>query len=89
MCITEDTVAEIVHQEIKPLEKDVVSIRRLLIGGLVAILTGGFGIGVWVGTVQNDVSHIQVDADKFEVRIEDRLIRIEQMLIEITRNKSQ
>lgn len=84
MCISEDRVQEIITHEIAPMERDVAAIRKILFwaGGL--IITGLFGVGVWVGTIQSAVSHVQNDQQRFEDRIEDRLVRIEQLLVSLS-----
>ena len=85
MCVSELQVKEIVHNEIKPLERDINSAKNWAIGLLLALLGTMFAIGAWVGTIQNRVETVEGEQDKFEVRVEGKLDRIEDLLLELTK----
>lgn len=83
MCITEEKVAEIVQVQTKRLEDDLRTIRNWAIGLLSTIIIAVFGIGAWVGGIENRVGTVETAQVRFEDRLEDRLVRIEQLLINL------
>jgi hypothetical protein len=83
MCITEEKVAEIVQGQTKRLEDDLRTIRNWAIGLLSTIIIAVFGIGAWVGGIENRVGNVETAQVRFEDRLEDRLVRIEQLLINL------
>lgn len=84
MCISETRVQEIIKHEVSPMERDIAAIRKILFWAGGIIITGLFGVGVWVGTIQSAVTHVQNDQQRFEDRIEDRLVRIEALLVSLS-----
>lgn len=97
MCVSEAEVKNIVHSEIhselKPITAEVVSLRKNLnsarnwaVGLLLGLLATMFAIGVWVGAIENRVSTVESDQDKFEARVEGKLERIENLLLELNKN---
>jgi len=72
-----DQVRDIVHEEIAPVKEDFKSIKRYAIGLLVTFFVASAGYGVWVGTIQTRVNHVEGDLETFEERVLSRLIRIE------------
>lgn len=85
MCVSELQVKEIVHAEVKPLERDINSAKNWAIGLLLALLGTMFAIGAWVGTIQNRVETVETEQAKFEVRVEGKLDRIEDLLLELNK----
>ena len=77
---SKEEVRTIVHEEIAPVKKDVTSLRKWAMSALLIVVTGLFGYGVWVGTIQSRLNGVENNLDKFEQRIESRLIRIEDKL---------
>ena len=88
MCVSELQVKEIVHEELKPIRKDVGSAKNWAIGLLVSLLGTMFAMGAWVGSIQNRVQTVEVQQQKFEQRVENKLDRIEDLLLEITKEIS-
>lgn len=86
--VTEEQVREIVVEEIKPLDDDFRSAKRWALGLVGVVLGGTLGIGVWVGTVDEKVNHIEADQLRFEDRIEEKLARIENLLLQLTKEIS-
>ena len=83
--VTEEQVREIVTSEIKPLDDDFRSAKRWALGLVGMILGGTLSIGIWVGTIDETVNHIEQDQLRFEDRIEDKLVRIETLLLQLTK----
>lgn len=81
-------VREIIREENLPLEEDFRSAKRWVAGLFLTLITAAVGVGMWVGTIQEQVSHIEDDQRRFEDRIEDKLIRIESLLLELSREIS-
>lgn len=95
--MSEAEVKNIVHTEIyaelKPitaevagLKKNLNSARNWAVGLLLGLLATMFAIGVWVGAIENRVSTVESDQDKFEARVEGKLERIENLLLELNKN---
>lgn len=91
MCITEQRVQEIIKHEVAPMEADLSGIRRVIFWGTTALLTGLFGMGVWVGTIQSSLSNNSRELNvvreqhlRFEDKVDARLERIENLLITLT-----
>jgi hypothetical protein len=72
-----EEVKEIVHDELKPITKDVSSMKTWAFSLLTVIVGGLFAYGVWVGAIQQRVTNVENNLDGFEERIESQLIRIE------------
>jgi hypothetical protein len=89
MCISEDTVKEIVHAELKPVEADIKSARNWVVGFMMTILLSMFGIGVWVGSIENRVESVTSQHDRLQTNVENRLQRIEDLLLELTKEVSR
>lgn len=87
MCVSEYQVRDIVHEELKPVKQNINAARNWAIGLLIGLLTVMFGIGVWVGTIDNRVTNNTINQQKFESRIDGKLERIEDLLIELSKNK--
>jgi hypothetical protein len=83
--VTEQQVREIVIEEIKPLDDDFKSAKRWALGLFFSILSGALVIGIWVGTIQEQVTHIEEDQVRFEDKIEEKLVRIENLLLQLTK----
>jgi hypothetical protein len=100
MCVSEAEVKNIVHeeihQELKPITAEVSKVKTKLdqarnwaVGLLLGLLATMFGIGAWVGAIDNRVTNVEDDQLRFELRIEEKLTRIEDLLLEITRKSNQ
>lgn len=89
MCVSESQVKEIVHaeihQEVEPIKKEVNSAKNWAIGLLVSLLMTMFGIGAWVGTIQNRVGNVEEEQRSFETRVDSKLERIEDLLLQLTK----
>ena len=85
MCVSELQVKEIVHQEIKPLRDTVNTAKNWAIGLLFSLLMTMFGIGAWVGSIQNRVNTVENGQERFEDRIEGKLERIENLLLDLNK----
>lgn len=72
-----DEVRDMIHNELRPIQKEFRSIKNYALSVLVLAVTGLFGYGIWVGQIQQRVTNVEQIQDKFEQRIEQRLIRIE------------
>lgn len=83
-----DQVREIVHEELGPVKKDLNQMRNWAVSLLIAIITGMFAYGVWVGTIQQRVTNVERNFDVFEQRLEAWLIRIEDKLDGIIRENN-
>jgi hypothetical protein len=88
MCIKEEAVKTIVEHELSFLERDLSGIRRILFWVGTIVITGLFGVGVWVGTIDSEVSTIKEKQTRFEDRVEAKLERIENLLIELNKEIS-
>jgi hypothetical protein len=72
-----DEVKEIVHEELRPITRDITQMRNWAISLMSAIVIGLFAYGVWVGTIEQRVTNVERNFDVFEQRLESWLIRIE------------
>lgn len=88
MCVSELQVKEIVHEEMKPLDADIRSAKNWAIGLLGSIILGMFGIGVWVGAIENRVQTVELEQNRFENRVEGKLERIENLLLQLSKDVS-
>ena len=75
-----EEVKEIVHNELAPIKKEFSSMKNYAMTILILAVGSLFGYGIWVGTIQQRVSSVELNQDKFEQRIEGRLIRIEEKI---------
>jgi hypothetical protein len=93
MCITEERVKEVIHQELGPFKRDFNIARNWVIGLFGTLILGVFGMGVWVGGIDTRVTNNTLQQERAETRVEDRLVRIENLLINLTekvgKNNSQ
>ena len=77
MHTSHDEVKDIVHDELKPIRKDVSSVKNWAVVLMTLVIGGLFAYGVWVGTIQQRVNNVEENLNGFEARIESQLIRIE------------
>jgi len=88
MCVTEEKVRNIIHEENKPLKTKIDSARNWAIGVLLGLLGTLFGMGVWVGTVDSQVATVIESQRNFETSIDHKLERIENLILQLTKDVS-
>ena len=76
------------HERIEAIEKDVRTVKNKVLTFLIMIIVAIFGYGVWVGSIQQRVTHAESGLDILDVRIEQRLIRIENKIDNIISNNN-
>ena len=80
MHTSHEEVKDIVHEELKPLKKDLSSAKNWAILLMTIVIGGLFAYGVWVGSIQQRVTNVEDNLNGFEARIESQLIRIEEKI---------
>lgn len=88
MCVSELQVKEIVHEELKPVKANINSAKNWAIGLLVGLLATMFGIGAWVGSIQNRVDTVETQQQRFESKIDGKLERIEDLILQLSKDVS-
>ena len=88
MCVTEEKVRNIIHEENKPLRKQFSEAKNWIVGLLLGLLASIFGMGIWVGTVDNQVANVIESQRDFETKVEGKLTRIEDLLLQLTKDVS-
>ena len=86
--VTEEQVRIIIESEIEPLDEDFRSAKKWALGLVGVMLGSTLSVGIWVGSIDERVGHVESDQIRFEDRIEDKLVRIEALLLQLTKEIS-